>query len=229
MPVWGKERPETLTWIVLDGATGPEIAASDRPGRGGQAALAAAGRRGIPLLLPLVDIEETSRLGAATAREVLLDTALELAAPYATPAAFVAYLREAVPGQWQGDFRARVEDAATTWEDVAASPEDLVEQAIDRLADELAARYADPGLLAQADVLVLTIAGIESAAAYARVMRYLGGLDTVSGLFVTALEGDRMHVRVQARGGRAGFAQSIAFGRVLAPVSGQADRYQVLE
>lgn len=229
VPVWGKERPETLAWIVLDSAVGPDIAAGDRPSRGGQAALAAAARRGIPLLLPLVDIEETSRLGAATAGEVVLDTALELATPYATPAAFVAYLREAAPGQWQGDFRTRVEDAATTWVDTAASPEELVEQAVDRLADELAARYADPGQLARAETLALTIAGVASAADYARVMRYLGALDTVSGLFVTALEDDRMDVRVQARGGRAGFAQSVAFGRVLAPISGQVDRYRVLE
>jgi len=229
VPIWGKERPETLVFVLVDAAGGREHASGDAPGRWGEAVQAAAARRGVPVLLPMMDIEETSRLAAADADEVVLGAALELAARYATPATLVARLREAAPGEWQGSFRLAVDGAEQGWQGSAALPETLLEQAVDGLADQLAAHYADPQVLARAETLEFAVSGVDSAAAYARVMRYLGGLDVLSQLSVVALEGDRVMLRVEARGGRAGLAQTIGFGRVLAPIVGQPDAFRLLE
>jgi uncharacterized protein len=226
--VWGKERPDTLVWLVVDDGTQRHVPSSDEQGFVGEAIMAAADRRGIPVLLPLQDIEERQHLGQATDWAGITATVPALAARYATPAVLFGLVRHGASGQWDADWQLAVDGEPRTWRHSAETVQVLIDAGIDTLSDALAQRYADPGMLAQADTVALDIVGVDSAAAYARVVNYLGALDTVSNLFVVAVTPERLAIRFDARGGRTGFAQSVAFGQVLAPVAGRADTFQLL-
>ena len=226
--VWGKERPDTLVWLVVDDGTQRQVPSSDEQGLLGEAIMAAAERRGIPVLLPLQDIEERQQLGQAADWAAIAATVPSLAARYATPAVLLGFARLGTSGQWDVDWQLAVDGEPRTWQHTAPDVAGLIDNGIDALGDTLAQRYADPGLLAQADTLDLDIVGVDSAAAYARVVTYLGALDTVSNLFVVTATPERLAIRIDARGGRTGFAQSVAFGQVLAPVAGTTDTFQLL-
>lgn len=226
--VWGKERPDTLVWLVVDDGTQRQVPSSDEQSLLGDAILAAADRRGIPVLLPLQDIEERQQLGQAVDWAGITAKVPALAARYATPAVLLGLARPAAGGQWEVDWQLSVDGEPRLWRHTAPGIEALIDDGIDALGDALAQRYADPGMLAQADTLVLDIVGVDSAAAYARVVSYLGALDTVANLFVVSATPAGLAIRIDARGGRAGFAQSVAFGQVLAPVAGKPDTFQLL-
>ncbi len=226
--LWGKERPDSLVWLIIDRAEGRELVSGDEPGLIGEAVLERANRRGIPLLLPLMDIAESQHLSFAGDWEGLRSTALALSSRYTTPASLVGYLRQAPTGFWDAQWGLQIGEEVRTWSGAGDIVELMLEEAVDELADALAARYADQTMLATAEVVGLNIYGVRTASDYARVANYLAGLDTVNNLFVSGVNNQRVEVRFSARGGRAALAQSIAFGQVLTPHGGEADAYQLL-
>ena len=227
VPLWGRQRPDTVAFIVIDEAGRRSVLGGDEPGLRGEALLTRAAQRGIPLLLPLMDIEETQHLAHAADWNGIATTALALASRYGTTGVLVGYLRESAPGLWESNWRMQIGAEATSWHDEGDIAALMLEGAADRLADTLASRYADPGLLGTAEAFAIDIEGLGSAADYARVVTYLDGLDAVTSLFVRGVEADRVHIEVSARGGRAGLAQTIAFGRVLTPLP-LPDAYRLL-
>ncbi len=228
VPVWGKERPDTVLWLVVDDGAGRRLVSGDEPGLYGDAALARAARRGIPVLLPLMDIEESQHLLYAGDWAGLSTAALALAERYGTPASAVGHLRQSAPGLWEARWRIRVGEQEYEWRQEGDLVELVMEDGVDAVADALARRFAAPQLLAGATRIELEVSGVGSAADYARLTRYLEALDTVQDLFVSRLAGDRVQFRVTARGERGALAQSIAFGQVLSPVAGQPGVYRLL-
>lgn len=228
VPLWGKERPDTLAWLVVDEDGRREVASSDEPGLRGEALRQRAARRGIPLLLPIMDIEEAQHLGYAGDWDAIATTALALSGRYGTPAALVGYLRPSAPGFWVADWRLQIGSETRSWREEGDLAELMLDDGIDALADTLAQRFANPSDLARAETLELAILGIDSAEDYARVLNYLEGLDTVSHLFVRGVGAAGLDVEIATRGGREALASSIAFGRVLVPVAGRMDAFQVV-
>jgi hypothetical protein len=225
--VWGKERPDTLVWLIVDDGMARELATGDEPGEAGEALLAQAAVRGLPLLLPLGDIEEAQRLGTGEGA-ALEAAALELSARYGTPATLVGQLVQTAPGLWEARWKLALEGDTLAWNQEGDALALVAGEAVDALGDALARRYADPVMLAASDRLSVSVYGVRSAADYARLLRYLDSLDTIRDLFLESVDGQRLAFGLTARGGRAALAQSIAFGQVLAPVPGKPDAYQLL-
>lgn len=225
--IWGKERPDTLVWLIVDDGVERRIAGGDEPGQFGEVMLNRAAARGIPLLFPLVDIEESRALGAAGEWPGPATAALNLSQRYATPAVLVSYLRQAAPGLWEARWSAQVAADEFSWSQEGDLPELVIEEGVDALADALARHFADPSMLAAADRLTMTVLGVRSAEDYARLANYLSSLDTVGNLFVTGVDNQAIRFELTALGGRAALGRSIAFGQVLAPVPAAADTYQL--
>ncbi|MGR8921455.1 MAG: DUF2066 domain-containing protein [Gammaproteobacteria bacterium] len=226
VPVWGKERPETVVWLVVDRPAGRELVGGDEPGELGGLVVERAAQRGIPVLLPLMDIEASQHLGFAGDFSGLASAANALSARYGTTATLVGYLREDNIGLWEVNWQLTVGTETYAWQQAGDIVDLLVEEGVDTLADALARRFANPAVLAAAADLSVTITGVASAEDYARVVNYLDGLDTVTESFVRAVDNRRLLVELGTRGGREAFESSIGFGRVLAPVPGQPDVYR---
>ena len=96
------------------------------------------------------------------------------------------------------------------------------------LADALARRFADPAALSGSEDVTLTIVDVRDASDYARLAQYLDALDTVTGVFVRRLVADRVEFELATRGGRGALEQSIAFGRVLAPLADRTGTYRLV-
>lgn len=225
---WGKQRPDTAVFLVVDDTQGRSLVGGEAPGKLGDAARHKADARALPVVLPLADIEESARLTAAQDWQALSDGAVALAGRYGTAAVLVGHLHEASPQVWEVEWRLDVEGDTLQWTQEGALAEAIVEEGIDALGDALAKRYAEPGMLAGAERVSLAVVGVHSAQDYARLSKYLDGLDSISALFLRTVDNQRVVYEVTARGGRAALAQSIAFGHVLAPVPARSDTYELL-
>lgn len=225
---WGRQRPESLIWLIVDTGTERVLIGGEDPGRYGGALLARAQARGLPVMLPLLDIEESQTLLAAPDWNAIAAGATALSSRYGAPAVLVVHLRQTAPGLWEARWKVQVDADDFSSGQEGDLPELIVEESVDALGDALARRYADPTELAGADKLVLTVIGVQSAADYARLSTYLNSLDTVADLFLRSVDPAAVRYELTARGGRAALAQSIGFGRVLAPVAGQPDSWQLL-
>jgi uncharacterized protein len=228
LSVWAKERPDTIAWVVIDDGATREMLGGDEPGRLGQIMLTRGEVRGIPLLLPIMDVEESQHLIHAGDWEALAGTALALSAPYGTPSKLIGYLRQSVPGFWDVRWKIRVGDESFEWQAEGDIPELLIEDGVDSLGDALARRFANPMMHAPADRFGLTVFGVQSVEDYARVLRYLESLDAVTGLFVRKVDNSRILFELNVKGGRPALTEGISFGQVLTPLPGQNGAYKLL-
>ncbi len=224
---WGHQRPDTVVFLVSDTEEGRLLVGGDAPSALGETLLRKADTRALPLVLPMLDLEESARLNASQDWEALATGAGELGARYGAPAVLVGQLHAANEGVWEARWRLTIDGDALEWQDEGDLGEALIESAVDALGDALARRYAEPALLGGAERVSMTVVGLRGAEDYARLSNYLESLDTITDLFLRAVDNQRVLYEATARGGRAGLAQAIGFGRVLAPVPGQVDTWEL--
>lgn len=219
--VWGTDRPLTIIWLAVDWGLGDrEIVAADDPDRFSQGSRTAdrnrllrervqavATRRGLPILFPLLDVEDLENIGFSDIWGGFDDPLLAASARYGAASVLVGRIRpdEIQPPRWTW-YR---DGQRFAW---PGQPE----EAIDQLADALAARDAIRGDQ-ESELIELTISGIDSVVAYGRIQQYLENLRVVQSLIIKNVSGDRIVYEVQMQGGVARldnvFAQSRMFER----------------
>lgn len=210
LPVWGADRPATLLWVAVDAGGGSRFVLSSGAESGVEARLrdtlrAAAARRGIPVMFPLMDAEDRSRASFAEVWGGFEDSILAASARYGADAVLVGRMNAGDPGfvRWT----LLDESGSQRWSGA-------LEQSIDRVADVFAARFAvaSTGGISAVNLAVSGIAGVED---YARVRRFLERLTAVESCAVERVEGEEVLFRLTLRGDAAALEEAIGLGRLL--------------
>jgi hypothetical protein len=217
-PVWGRARPATLVWLAVEEPGGRYLVGGDarRDLLGELDAQAQA--RGIPLLFPLLDLEDQRRVGFADVWGGF-ERELRAASVRYDPGAVLVGRVHRESGGWSGRWSLYQDTGVEHWQSGARERGEVLVAGVDGAADRLASRFAR-ALSADAalpvDLLVMDIERVEE---YGRAMKYLRSLESVGGLAVTRVDAAGVHFRLLLRGDRAGLVQTIGFGRVLTPAS----------
>lgn len=188
LSLWGANRPAILTWWLNDGSDGSNLVGD---GQSSAAALhQAAQHRGLPLRLPIADLNEQllatpENLGAVEPQA--LRTASER---YAADALLAVQARED-NGQWQAQWRLWLGDAREQGKAQGADQAALADAVLLLVSERLAQRYVvAPGA---ATSLTLEVQGADLAR-YAELQRILEPLAAQ----LHKVEGDRLIYRVNA-------------------------------
>jgi hypothetical protein len=223
IPVWGSERPRTLLWLVLQPAAGVAelVGVEDNHPLVGIAAEQVEAR-GIPVVLPLLDLDERQSVSADAVRRGELTQVMQASSRYGVDAVLVGDLRETAPGLWQTQWYLLAGGEQSGWSSLGEDPALLVDEAINLTADALAQRYAGAGTLG-ADAVAITLAQIHTVRDYARALAYLESLAPVARLEVAGVERDQVALRLAVRGGLPELTQTVMLGRVLQPVPERPD------
>ncbi|HEX6929512.1 MAG TPA: DUF2066 domain-containing protein, partial [Gammaproteobacteria bacterium] len=80
--LWGRERPMTLVWLALSDSTERRLVGSGAQAPVANAVRTAAARRGLPVKLPLLDTEDTTRVSFMDVWGVFEEPLLAAAARY---------------------------------------------------------------------------------------------------------------------------------------------------
>jgi hypothetical protein len=215
--VWGKERPDTLVWLVVDDTTGRRLLGADDEDEMIRVIRRRARARGIPLVFPINDIAETNALANASSTAEIEQALWASSEKYGVRSILMGYLRQVLPTLWENRWTLIVENESLTWEQQGDLIELLAEEATDSLADALGRRYAAPVLHAGTDVVSLTVTNLTSARDYARTERYLRTLDSVTSLLVRRVDEQGIVFDLAVQGGLVALTQSISFGQILSP------------
>ena len=215
--VWGKERPETLVWLVLDDATGRKILGAQDAHEMVLVMKNRALIRGIPLVFPLVDIAETNALADQMSSEMMANAAYTNSEKYGVRSILVGHIRQVAPALWENHWTLWVSGSSVTWEQQGDIVELLMEESTDTLANSLGRRYARAANHGDDSAVVVTVSGLRSAADYARTERYLATLDSVTKLLVRQVDESGITFDLIVQGGLVRLTQSISFGQTLSP------------
>jgi hypothetical protein len=197
-PVWGSNRPGVLLWIAVSDERGRRILGEHDGGPLVAALQDEARLRGIPLLFPLLDLEDAA-LSTAEVWGSFLERIDTASARYSPDGVLTGRFQRDALGQWTANWAYRIE---SRWQDVTASAVDVRELAhtvIDRLANELALLY---GLDSSREVVVIRVESVDSASDYASLGTYLGSLTPVLDTLVVGVRGDEVELHLDIEGQR---------------------------
>jgi hypothetical protein len=215
--VWGKERPDTLVWLVIDDLGGRRLLSAEDNHPLIEALKARAGTRGIPVVLPLGDISEAGAIDGTASAAAMAENLLESSYNYDVRSVLVGHLQLVGPELWESDWHLTVAGESMNWNEEGDLVEQLGEEASDNLADALGRRYAAPALNKLSDTVSFTVRNLSSPQDYARTERYLRTLDSVTSVHVRRVDNSGIVFDLHVQGGADALRQSISFGQTLSP------------
>lgn len=219
--IWGADRPLTVVWLAVDWGLGEReiVAANDPdrlPGDGRsidrnrllrERVQAVANRRGLPVVFPLLDIEDMQKIGFIDVWGDFDEPLIEASARYEAESVLVGRIRPAdpVPPRWTW----YIGEERFAW---PGEPED----AINQVADALVARNAVRGD-EEVERVTLTISGIDSVRDFGQMAQYLSNQRAIDSLQIQSVQADRITYDVRVRGGAARLQGILSVSRLLKP------------
>ncbi len=220
------ERPTLLLWLLAGADTGPAWVGADEPPELASMLAQAAADRGLPLLLPVLDLGERADLPtSADPSDPASLAALSTAAARYRPDGVLYGRLDGGGERWQAELRLALpgkDDAV--WSATGTSQRAAVDAALDRLALQLAPAAAPPD--GQLAAVQITIDDVDGVAAYGRVWDHLSQVPGLRDLRPLALGNGRAMFRFELAGGEAALAGRVEPGAPFARVAGEAPTYR---
>ncbi|HUR41848.1 MAG TPA: DUF2066 domain-containing protein [Verrucomicrobiae bacterium] len=215
LPVWGANRLGTLAWIALRDDGQPR-ALLDATGVAARAATApaVAEARGLPFTFPELDAAERKRVRFDDTWSGNYAGIEAASRRYNADQILVGRVgRE--NGRWLGRWTLLQQNGSIEdWVGAYETLELALAAGIDELADRQAQRFATQ-TGGTARELKLAIAGVDTLDAYAGVLNYVKGLNSVRAVQVDGARAGELTLRVQVEGDPEMLGRVIASGRVL--------------
>jgi uncharacterized protein len=216
MSVWGRVRPSVLVLVAIESANGRELLSSDDAAGWGAFIRRTANERAVPMVLPLMDLEDRGHLRASDVWAGFEDNVRRAAQRYQSEGVLLGRIYERLPNFWEARWRLLLDDGRHEWVDEGEGLDAVLLAGVHESADLLASRFGGFTGVTAASGVPINVTGIRSLRDYARALKYLGSLDRVSRVDVIQVNSDSVSFRVDARGGRETVRQVIALGNTLA-------------
>ncbi|MCG5515694.1 MULTISPECIES: DUF2066 domain-containing protein [Ectothiorhodospira] len=218
LPVWGQDRPALLVWMLLQGDGERRLVGDQDAGEARRAMERVARERGLPLIFPLLDMEDQARVGPADVLGGFEDVLREASARYSPDGMLVVRIRES-DGGWEGRFQLHADDSDPSWEMRDEGLTGLMRQGVDQVANSLSRQMVVTGLQQDQDGVMVSVAGVSSLSDYLRVGRHLSEMAPVSRVQPRGLDADRALFLVQVRGEARDIERAARLGGTLTPTS----------
>lgn len=214
LPVWGRERPQTLVWLGVRAGGQRGIVNADDATDTAAGLVNTALQRGIPVLFPLMDLQDQRQVAPADVWAGFYDHLLGASGRYPHTDVLVVSASQA-SAAWQADWTLlQNEKISAQWSTRAKTLADALAQGTNRLADNYAERYAVQQGSGGNRVRVV-VAGVSSAADYVRVADYLSSITAVRDAQVVDVAGDQATFSLSASAGIDYLQRVIKLGGVL--------------
>lgn len=215
--IWGRERPATLVWLAYDDGTTRGLVDGTAPPAIRAAIEGAAMARGLPLVWPLLDLEDRSALPFADlwgGFDERIDAASER---YRANAVLVGRLYRVDEARWSVRWNLLEEGSSDGTVSGPGSLDEVAAAGPQWVADRFAERYALVPTAAGDGRTRLVVVGVTGVGEYASVMRYLGSLSPVRSVALDGVDGDEVIFALDLRGTPEQVQQAIALGSRLVP------------
>jgi uncharacterized protein len=215
--VW-VNRPQTVLWLALDTGTEQTLTGADAPAPLGPLLKTATDRRGLPLLYPLLDIEDQQALQFSDVVNGAADRMRDAAQRYQPDAVLAGYVHTSAPDQYEARWTLYHQDGASNWQ-AQGSLQQVIDAGIDGAADQLSQR-APAVIKSDAGGVLLHVSGITDLSRYADVEHYLTGMPVIAHVQTQTVEATAVTFALQLSGTRQALQETLARGALLAPEAG---------
>jgi hypothetical protein len=212
-PLWGRERPTVLVWLVIDNNGTKQIASAFQQSALG-ALLSTAEQRGLPLQLPRMDGADLNRVNPVTLWDAPPASVIGASQRYNARVILVARLQKLSAG-WSARYTLIEGHEFENWEATDALAAGVLSQAINGTVDRIARRYATDHSGPPLGRVQVWIEDLRSATDFAAAIGYLERLSVVTEVASEAAEPGRLMVTLQVGVGTQRLRQLLAMDKVL--------------
>ncbi len=224
---WGGERPDTLVWLAVEDRGNRYVVSADDTSDVRQQVAAAARARGVPVLFPLMDLEDQARVRYADIWGGFFDKVISASQRYNPPAILIGRLNRMPSGGWASRWQLQMGSKTRSWSDSHPRLDILAKQGIDDLADVQASQLA-VSTSAAGSAVMISVTGIETLADYARTGNYLASLSPVRNVHVEEVKPGEVQYTLQLNGSMQDLTRTVAIGTVLTPAAdGMSGNYRL--
>ncbi|MGH8271196.1 MAG: DUF2066 domain-containing protein [Gammaproteobacteria bacterium] len=205
-PVWGGNRPTVIVWLLT-----PAGIVGDDPANPVAAALhKAAAERGVPLILPLLDLADQQQVSAFDIRSFFLSALKTASQRYGTQTMLVGSVTAAADRSFTSQWQLTLGQTTTPFASTGASPQAAAAAGVEQAATLLAQEFAYLPTSAAAGDLLLKVDGIANFETEVAVRRIVAGVQGVKNLRLARIAGARVAWRVSYAGTAEDFARRLA-------------------
>ncbi len=221
LPVWGANRPAVLVWLGVEENRRRRLALPEQHQSLWRTVREVARERGVPLLSPLLDLEDQSRLQVSDLWGDF-ESSIRQASERYTPDAVLTGRLASRGRSWRGHWVLYTEQVRT-WQSAGETLRAAAAEGMEIAIDHLASKYvpvAGDNVLARMN---LRIEDLRDLAAYGRISSHLRSLDGVEHVGLVSVEPTAATFGVEFRGARQSLEQVIALGGLLEPLPGDSE------
>ncbi|MDJ0654799.1 MAG: DUF2066 domain-containing protein [Xanthomonadales bacterium] len=234
LPIWPLERPTTLVWAVIDrggdrsflgsGADDEEIL---------QLLTDAAEVRAIPLLLPLLDLEDLRQVSITDVWGGFVDAVRQASDRYEPNQVMLIRAFKVVGNagafrprttdreQWATRWVVRGDGFYERWESRGADLAESINRGMAEMAGRMGRRFAVIPELEGTPAVQIRVYGIRQPAEYSQVLKYLAELSVVNSADPVTVTPDYVDFSIDSPAGLSGFTQAVDRGRTLQALAGR--------
>ncbi len=214
-PIWGRERPGSLLIISYDVNETIRLVSGDTTPRMIDLLDKAALRLGVPVLFPLMDLEDIALLNIADIVSRQYGNIATLADRYSPDVLVIGQIVGRSGQGWSGDWEVQFTDQVFKWEYRNASKQAVIDQVMEHLARILALEYALDDHRRSGQSLLMSVSSMNNIGSLVSVQRYLGALNVVDSVRVTLISDDVVTYELKLRNDAEALQRLIELGEVL--------------
>jgi hypothetical protein len=223
MPVWPVNRPETLIWMVVQDELGErQVINNNADENKNRISLLqnSAKVRGLPLLFPLLDLEDQLRLNVNRLWELDEAAILNASRRYQAESILALRIYRSLSGEVLAKSLYFFRDNVFSYEEFELSEEDFIRGSINLATNELSQYFAVLLSGTENSVIInMQVDGINSPAAYAALLEYLNTLEGVSTFQLTRATESSLFLEMETGGQLRQLVETIALEPTLQEVT----------
>ena len=221
LPYWGSERPDVLLWLAIDDRGRRYLVSDNAGGTAARSLSRAAYQHGLPLTLPLMDLEDQRAVQFTDVWGGFTNTLEAASQRYRPQVLLVGKVgHSGASGGWRGAWTLLGAGAQQSWISHAAKLETAIEQGISEASEWLALQYA--AVATDTSVRSLIVEGVRGLEDYGRVSSYLASLTPVDELQVARISDQEVEFALHLNSEERNLLQVITLGKVLQAIEDPA-------
>ena len=220
LPVWPVNRPEVLIWLAIEDGGNRFILSPDSDLETRDELTRIARKRGVPVITPLMDINDMGQIRFSDVWAGFKEEILKASGRYDDSHVLIGRLFRAASGNWDAKWTFWGMNSEESWSGSGQNISAAMTSGIDGVIGVLSRYYAlVPGNDSKTDLNII-IDGVQTTAAYARVLKYLESQAGVVAIKVGSVKGARITFQVVIEGQTDLFFNAIDSGNYLLKVQG---------
>lgn len=216
-PVWNTQRPMTLVWMAIETPEGKQLLGNDSKNDALTYLRSAANVRGLPILLPLLDLQDINLVSADQVWNSDMKVLTSASTRYGYNTLLIAQVKQLNPTAWQASWNAVVGKKTIAWQDSSDSLDKVLNAGVNHLADKMAHHFAKGGDTKGSVWLSLQVSGINSIEQLDEVKKYLVNLPPVNLVEANEIQPTEVKFQVKVNGGMQALTEALNGGTRLVP------------